>query len=314
MYALVTHIDAGPGASQPVLFLARGRENYDKYRGTLDAFLRSLRVPAREVLAPAPAGSDQPPLTLEAAMRFADFLEWVMDARLTPEQQAVAHDSLVRAWKSGQPQEIAAALELPKFRANLEATMSPEKANAIRLLTRGQMLKTWRAGAENDALARMLLAVHDKAHPPLAGGKAGEPPLTRQSADAMLDVYYFMAGKVAGPGEDVAAPAADKDRFAEQLAAGYVGLKAEDKDMLAGMPGMLAGLKATWPDLPAELRDQAVAQWSELAPVKPLIERVRELRRLREGDRAGKLMRDEETRQMLFHMGALRMNHTYIQW
>ena len=48
--------------------------------------------------------------------------------------------------------------------------------------------------------------------------------------------------------------------------------------------------------------------------MKPLIERVRELRRLREGDRAGKLMRDEETRQMLFHMGALRMNHTYIQW
>jgi hypothetical protein len=111
-----------------------------------------------------------------------------------------------------------------------------------------------------------------------------QPWVFRKKTDAMLDVYYFMAGKAAGPGEDVAAPAPDKDRFAGQLAAGY------------------AGLKATRPDLPAELREKALAQWSELPPVQPLVERVRELRRFREGHRVGKLMREEETRQMLFHM------------
>lgn len=48
---------------------------------------------------------------------------------------------------------------------------------------------------EKNRASALLLESYESAHPPIA---AGTPTLTRQQADAAIDLFYFMAGQLEG--------------------------------------------------------------------------------------------------------------------
>ncbi len=73
----------------------------------------------------------------------------------------------------------------------------------------------------------MIVDLYDAANAPLAKGDGGEPDLTRQSADATLEIMYFMASKI--DGSDTSPEAGRRDAWAKTVAAAYGGMPAEQK-------------------------------------------------------------------------------------
>ena len=199
--------------------------------------------------------------------------------------------------------------------------MDSSKKELFREAARAEALKKWRAEAkQGDAGAKLMADLYYGARKPLARGGAGEPPLIRETADAMLEMIYFMASKTADPsGGEVRPPKELLDRWAGELAAGYGALAASRKEEMAAMPGLWAALRMAWSEAPAEQRARLAAQWSQMAPVKQVAQQIK--RTQPERDRAAKAERDasldKATRDVNLHrdlvnMGALQWNYRGI--
>jgi hypothetical protein len=139
------------------------------------------------------------------------------------------------------------------------------------------VIKQWRGEAgKGDRMAKLMIDVYDGAHRPIAVGKAGEPPLTRQSSDATLEILHFMASKVAG--FDVAPSEPQKAEFATKLAARYAELDADGKKEMEQMPLYWAWFRAAWGDMSGEERAQALDAWSKEERIKPIVAQVNALK------------------------------------
>jgi hypothetical protein len=320
-FAVIRHIEGGPEMpSQGIMFVASSKALMAKYRPTFEAFCSGLRLASRVTLVPS-AGADLPPLTLYTVNRYCDFVEWLLEVPMTQSQRAEVQEFLRGSWTSGSREGIDAVGGILKGADALRA-MEPAKRDQVRENCRRDMLRFWRAAAQKgDAASKLMVQVYDAGHVALAKGGPGEPPLTRQAADAALEVTYFMASRVAGGGE--ARPSkAQLDKFAAEMAAGYAALPKARKDEIAGMPAAWGMLRLSWPEASAGQRAALVARWSESGPVKQVAAQIKQSQaqsrpiadRLNDNKDLYQKMRDQDTRVQLFHMGALRMNHTYIKW
>jgi len=135
------------------------------------------------------------------------------------------------------------------------------------------------ARKESDAVAKMIVQVYEAAHQPIA---PGDPPLTRQAADAMLEVLFFMAAQVQGGDAAAAAlpqPTQEmKDQWAKNLAANYAKADAAARNQIAKMPLTWAALRMLWPELPEADKTQARAQWDQSNEVKQVAEVIGRMR------------------------------------
>jgi len=121
----------------------------------------------------------------------------------------------------------------------------------------------------DDPASTWALAVYEAAHRPLVDG---DPPLTRQMADAQLEVLCFMAAVVRGA-EPVAVPKAVLNEWAGHLKEGWASLNDEQKKSIANTPLLWAAIHAGWPQMPDEDKEKWRRQWEkELGPLLKKVE------------------------------------------
>ena len=217
---------------------------------------------AGSATAPSNGGSDalpiagDPPLTQDMVDRGARLMEWLLDARLTAEQHQQFQDSQVRTWKAHDAAGIAATLDTLKFHADLGRKTEAER-NAVRDLLQSQYLDLMRK-TPNDVLSQWALAIYYAAHRPIA---QGNPPLTRQVADAYAEVTCFAISEVVG-GKAFTADKALKDRMASAFIAQYPSLSPDRQKELSQYPAMWSAISFAWPTLPEAERANYRQQWT----------------------------------------------------
>src|SRR4029453_1506648 len=124
--------------------------------------------------------------------------------------------------------------------------------NLVRRQNEGELIGALRT--EKDGVSTLLIEIYDSPNPPIA---AGAPALTRQQADAALELFYFMAGQLEG----VQATPTDaaKMMWAGNLARTWTTLPAETRQAIAAMPVTWALTLAVWTDMVPGVRGQGKA-------------------------------------------------------
>jgi hypothetical protein len=241
---------------------------HQSHKVAFDALLHNTRVTDSILLA-----QGNPPLTQATVDSVTDFVEWLIEVPFTEEQKQVIAREMVDSWKKNVRDDIQGTQDILKMRAQLSA-MSPEQKALARQQAQPQLIKA--ARSETDAIAKMIVQVYDAAHKPIA---PGNPPLTRQAADAMLEVLFFMASQVQS-GDSALQPTATpqmKDQWAKNLAANYAKTDAAARQAIASMPITWAQLRLHWPDVPQAEKAKARAQWARSSEVKQVAEMINAL-------------------------------------
>jgi len=209
-----------------------------------------------------PSGPDKfpipgnPPLTSEMVEKGVRLFEWLLDARLTEEQHQRFQDSLVRSWKTANAAEISGTLGVLHFHDELGRKTELER-NAMREALLGQYLELMR-GSPTDVLSAWVLEIYYSAHTPIA---QGNPPLTRQIADAYAEVNCFMISEVLG-GEAFKPDKAFKDQLSNALTAEYGKFTPERQKEYSQLPLAWASIRMTWSGLGESERATYRQQWT----------------------------------------------------
>lgn len=311
-YAMVVHLRLGANlGSAPVMLYATTKELAGQYMKTFDAFVSDLRVPSLTILAPHATQ----PLTLRTVNQANDFLEWLLDVPFTHDQRQRVGQYLVDAWAGGNQEGIDAVQSIVEIRKKLDA-LTPEQKAFAREAARAEALKVWREDARTgDSMARMMVDLYDAAHAPLARGAEGEPPLTRQNADAAIEIIYFMASKAVDPnvrGFQLCPTPQQKEEWAGGLAARYAAMSPENKQEIAEMASKWAALRMLWPELSGEDRATLADGWLKTEPVQALVRQVKSGQSAARTREVGDIMRKMDAHQQLINMGAYRLNYRYV--
>ncbi len=217
-----------------------------------------LLVLLMTVVLGASAGAQDrfPSLTPEMVDKGVRLFEWLLDAKLTDEQYQQFKESLERSWKTQNKDEITGTLDVLKFYDDLGRRSEAER-NAVRESLQGKYLEAMRQ-MPGSVLAQWVLAIYYSAHTPIA---VGNPPLTRQVADAYAEVNCFIISEVVG-GEAFKPGKEFKDKLANSLIAGYATLNAERQKALSQLPMMWAAIRLGWPQLSEAERASYRHQWT----------------------------------------------------
>lgn len=267
VYSALAFVRAGDQLQQ-LLFMTSDFALYQSHKLAFDVLLQSMRLTDSLLLA-----QGNPPLTQATVDTVTDFLEWLIEVPFTEEQRQIVARDMIASWKRNDRADIQGAHDLLKLHSQL-STMSAEQKALARQAAQPELIKT--ARAENDAVARMIVQAYDAGHKPIA---PGNPPLTRQAADAMLEVLFFMASQVQS-GDSTLQPTATpqmKDQWAKNLAANYAKTDAAARQAIASMPIAWAQLRLHWPDLPQAEKANARAQWARSNEVKQVAEMMNAL-------------------------------------
>jgi uncharacterized protein YbaA (DUF1428 family) len=258
-----TVIVAGGGHAVRLSLRASDRAGFDQHTPDLTRLSDTLRLNSLVTL-----WWGQPPLTLAMSDQVSDFVEWLIGTALSAEQRKTIQAELTSAWTSGDREEIDGVVELIKARAEL-ARQTPAERELARQGILEAALAEWRKDRES-ASAKMILSIHDAAHRPIA---AGDPPLTRQSAEAFARFLYFTATQVAGVKRQ------PEPELIEQSVKGlvelYPTLAAEHRETVSRMPLIWAAFDAGWDALAPAEREAMVAQWRDAPAVAQLAEALR---------------------------------------
>src|SRR5207237_7987644 len=136
--------------------------------------------------------------------------------------------------------------------------------------------------------------IYDAAPQPIADG---DPALTRQAADATIEVLFFMACQVEGGGT-ISPAKAVKDEWAKKLAEAYDAMEPAARQEIADMPVRWAALRLAWPGLPEDKRRELKEQWGrgkEVQEGAAAITRHRQQTAINSGGEAGE--RADDTRE-----------------
>lgn len=312
-WAMLVHVAGGEEVpSIPIMLYTTNKELLDQHLPAFNTFVSELRLPSRTILAERPG---HPPLTLRTAQHVGDFLEWLLEVPFTEAQRETLQQYLIQSWQQGDAEGIEGVRTVLDFRKKLEELTADQKTYA-REAARAEALKLWRVEAQQgDVMAKMMVEMYDGARAALVPGGPGEPPLTRQSTDASLEILYFMASKAVDPstrGFVLYPPQEQKDQWAKELASNYAALPAGQKQEIAEMASTWAGLRMLWPELSGEQRAALAAGWAQTPPVQALVPAVKkgaESARMRE---LAQTMRSMDAHQQLIWMGAYRLNYRYV--
>jgi hypothetical protein len=221
------------------------------------SFIDGCRLAHTQILA---AGT--PPLTVYDVEETIDILQWLIDAPLTLAQRAVIRSHIVDDWRKKDAGTIANVGRILEFRNQL-VKLPPAQQNLVRRQNEAELIAGLRT--EKDSVSTLLLETYESAHTPIA---AGVPALTRQQADAALDLFYFMAGQLEGV--QATPSAAAKSTWAGNLARSWPTLPAETRNAIAAMPVTWALTQAVWTEMTPTIREQVKATYAQMDVVKGL--------------------------------------------
>jgi hypothetical protein len=220
-------------------------------------FVDACRLAHMTVVVPG-----EPALTHYDIEETIDCLQWLLDAPFTAEQREVFRSEIIDGWKKKDEETIQAIGQIHAFRAEL-AKLTPEKQDLVRKQSEGEVLENLKK--DNDRCSKLLVEIYEAAHKPIA---EGDPALTRQQADAALELFYFIAGDLEGV---TAKPsAADKDAWTKRLADGWSKTDPNFRKVFASMPAAWAATRAGWMEIPATEREQIKNQFGQLDLVKEI--------------------------------------------
>lgn len=221
------------------------------------AFLDGCRLAHTQVLV-----AGKPPLTIYDVEETIDTLQWLIDAPLNPAQREVVRSGIVDDWRKKDAETIANVGRIVQFR-NQVVRLTPAQQNLARRQNEAELIAGLRT--EKDNVSTLLLGIYEAAHPPIA---AGVPALTRQEADAALELFYFMAGQLEGV-QATPSPAA-KMMWAGNLARTWTTLSTETRTAIAAMPVTWALTLAVWTDMTPDVREQVKATYAQMDVVRAL--------------------------------------------
>ena len=142
------------------------------------AFIDGCRLAHTQVLV-----GGKPPLTVYDVEETIDMLQWLVDAPLSTAQRQTIRSSIVDDWRKHDAGTIASVGRLLDFR-NQVIKLPAAQQNLVRRQNEVELIGALRT--EKDNVSTLLLEIYDLAHPPIA---AGAPALTRQQADAALELF-----------------------------------------------------------------------------------------------------------------------------
>jgi hypothetical protein len=186
----------------------------------------------------------------------------MIDAPLNGAQREVIRSSIVDDWRKKNAETIANVGRILEFRNQL-VNLPAAQQNLVRRQNEVELIGALRT--EQDSVSTVLLAIYDSAHPPIA---AGAPALTRQQADAALELFYFMAGQLEGV--QATPNDAAKKMWAGNLARTWPTLPAETRKAIAAMPVTWALTLAVWTDMIPAVREQVKATYAQMDVVRAL--------------------------------------------
>lgn len=96
-----------------------------------------------------------------------------------------------------------------------------------------------------------------------------DPPLTRDAADALLDVLFFEACQVNSQPEVMPTPQM-KEQWAKELTANYAKFDANARQQIAQMPAVNASIRSQWAMLPEEQKTVLRLRWSGVPEVNQI--------------------------------------------
>ena len=195
-----------------------------------------------------------PPLTQGMIAEFLGFMEWLLDVPLTVEQRTDVGTGMVEFWKTGDDQEKQGTLNVLAVADQIGQRTEAERA-LLRETLQAQLLEALRQMPE-DPTAKWMLGIYEAGHQPIA---AGDPPLTRQVADAFAELMCFMIGQVIG--QEVPVPDDYREAAAELLSTTYPDMAAEQQRGVSQLPIVWAAMRVEWDGLSEDERDQYRAQW-----------------------------------------------------
>jgi hypothetical protein len=223
----------------------------------LSDFVVGCRLAHAQVLV-----AGEPALTLYDLEETIDCVQWLLDSPFTAEQRGVFRDEIVDGWKKKDAETIQGVAQILQVRADL-AKLPPDQQDVVRKATEKELVAGLRK--ETDRSSRLALEVYDASHRPIAGG---EPPLTRQQADAALELFYFFAGQLEGM---QARPSpADKEEWAKRLAPGWEKLDARVRRSFEAMPLTWSATRAGWAEMTEAERTEMKQAFAQLDIVKEM--------------------------------------------
>lgn len=212
---------------------------------------------AKPTAPPVVIADGDPPLTDVIVSYFGNFLEWTLDATLSQQQRLEVRESLVTAWEDKDTETMTSTGEIVALMEQLPALAEADR-NLLRQSLGAELLGSARAAPE-DPGNQWLLGIYNSAHAPLA---QGNPPLTRQVADAMVEMVVFMIAQATGT-EGLTATPEMRDEFAADMTAQWPELAPEQQAEASKLPLEWAALRVVWPTLDDEQTAQLRASWAE---------------------------------------------------
>lgn len=211
-----------------------------------------------------------PPLTRDVVDKSVRLYEWLLDAKFTEQQYKDYEKGLIATWRLNDPVLIASYIDVLKLHAQLGRKTQAER-DSVRENFCTMYMEKMRQSPDLPE-AKWALGIYYSAHTPIA---KGNPPLTRQAADAYAEVMSFMINEVVG-GDVLRADTAYKNELATSLAAQYERLAPARQMELSQMPIIWAGIRLAWPTLSEAQKMSYRKQWAPgvraLLPPEPKAE------------------------------------------
>jgi hypothetical protein len=207
-----------------------------------------------------PIAAGNPPLTESMVSHYTFYLGWVYEIPLTQPFKDKLRAMLLEDWK--KPKDIKLDMEFLNWQIDT-AKHSKEEREYIRNRARPEIITAMRADKGNPD-APWILAAYDAAHPSIA---AGNPPLTRQAADAFTELFYFVRNQSGEAHVDV--DQSVKDVFAQTIAQDFAKYPPAQQKALAEMPQTWASFRMQWAKSNDADRPKILAGWQSFLHLPP---------------------------------------------
>jgi len=249
-------------------------------------FVEACRLAHAEVLVPG-----TPPLTVYDVEETFACIQWLLDVSFTADQKEVFRAEILDGWKKKDAETIQSVAQILQLRGEL-AKLTPEQQDVVRKQSEGEMLAELRK-QKDDRCAKLLVEIYDASRKPIA---EGDPALTRQQADAALELFYFMAAQLEGIS---AKPTLEeKNEWAKRIAEGWAKLNPAARKVFGLMPLTWSATQAGWAEIPAPEKEAIQKGFAQMDLVKELRTHFAKAKSQGGADAAATLSKMQSDRQL----------------
>ncbi|MEA1617368.1 hypothetical protein SOQ14_00380 [Erythrobacter sp. T5W1-R] len=177
--------------------------------------------------------------------RYIELCEWLTDVRYTPAQRQQLRAQVEAYWQRGDQRRIDTVLSSLDMHKQLADASPTLRETTLAKIRPGVLVSLQKDAADGGTDSAWLYQQFLAANPPLAQGRAGSVPLTRDMVDAALDYEHFIQGTVLNRGAPAPTAAARRAAYAA-AARDYPRLSVAQQLEIAAQPGRLIEERNLW--------------------------------------------------------------------